>query len=366
MNVGIICFWDRTATPYLEKYERILQEKNIDYEVIFWNRTGIKSSQLKHREREVVQECSTKTWRKIIDFIMWRNNVLKVLKKEQYDFLIVLSTYPAVLLVNYLLKYYQQKYLFDIRDYSMESFSLFGKVVNNLIDKSAFTTVSSKGYLRWLNPSNKIVPNHNITYYQNDYEKTIRLVNSKKLNFTFVGNVRLDKQTEAVLLKLKSSRKYISGFVGRILPGCNIIDICRENDIKNVYFQGQFSSNDKPEIYRNIDLINAVYANEDKNIRLADATPLPNRVYDAAVFKCPIVASKGTYLAELIDEYYLGFSVNGFDDNIEDQFDTFMGNFNEKAFREGCDKFLADVLKEEKNFLKKLSDTLDELSEGAM
>ena len=36
--VGIICFWDRYATPYLLKYEKMLQEAEVPYEIVFWNR----------------------------------------------------------------------------------------------------------------------------------------------------------------------------------------------------------------------------------------------------------------------------------------------------------------------------------------
>lgn len=359
MKVGIICFWDRTATPYLQKYERVLNELNIDYDVIFWNRTGMKSNQLGAKEREVVLNCGTKMWHKIISFVLWRNSILKVLREEKYDFLIILSTYPAVLISGYLFKHYNQRYLLDIRDYSLENISFFGKIVTALVDKSAFCTISSKGFMRWLKPSPKIVPNHNITSCQNNYEKNIRIKMNVKLNFTFVGNVRLDKQTEAVLVKLSRSKKYISGFVGRILPSCNIVDFCRKNDITNLYFLGQFDNQDKPRIYQNVDIINAIYANDDKNIRLADATPLPNRVYDAAVYKCPIVASKGTYLADLIQEYSLGFSVNGFDDDIEEQFDIFVRNFDEEVFRKGCERFLLKVLAEEKQFTDKLKNTLE-------
>lgn len=364
LRVGVISFWDRTATPYLEKYERMLNEKNIDYKVIFWNRTGTKNYNLDCKENEIIHICRANTLLKIIDFVLWKNKIINKLKKEKYDFLIILSTYPAVLLSCYILKHYKQKYIFDIRDYSMEKNFLFGYIVSKLIENSIFTTISSMGYMQWLRPSSKIIPNHNITYYVKDYEKTIKIKSSDKLNFTFVGNVRLDKQTEKVLLNLKNSKRYVSGFIGRIMPTCNIVQLCKENCIKNVYFQGQFNNNEKPEIYRNVDLINAIFANDNINLRLADSTPLPNRVYDSAVFKCPIVASKGTYLAELIDEYYLGFSVNGFDVDIEKQFNKFIESFEEKKFREGCDRFLKNVLQEENEFTNRFYEVLKIIEEG--
>ena len=366
LRVGVISFWDRAATPYLEKYERMLNEKNIDFDVIFWNRTQVKSKNLKRNENEIIHVCRSNIILKLIDFFLWRNKIIKKLKKEKYDFIIIFTTYPAILLSDYILINYKQKYIFDIRDYSMEKNRLFRCIVSKLIESSTFTAISSKGFMLWLNSSKKIIINHNITCYLNNYEKKIKLKNSDKINFAFVGNIRLDKQTEAVLLNLKNSKKYILSFIGRILPTCNILQFCKKNNIKDVYFYGQFNNWEKPEIYRDVDLINAIYANAEKNLSFADSTPIPNRVYDAAVFKCPIVASKGTYLADLIEKYNLGFSVNGFDKDIEKQFDEYIESFDEKKFRDGCDKFLQVVLHEENEFVNRFYEVLKTIEEGKL
>ena len=36
--IGIVCFWDRAATPYLAKYEQMLKEQNAPFEVLMWSR----------------------------------------------------------------------------------------------------------------------------------------------------------------------------------------------------------------------------------------------------------------------------------------------------------------------------------------
>lgn len=360
MKVGIICFWDRTATPYLEKYEEMLYTAGIEFEVIFWNRTGkANCTAAMQHEKEILLRCRNSRLGKILDFYRWRNLARIELKRARFDYLIVLSTMPAVLLADYLFKYYSERYLFDIRDYTMESNPIFSKLVTNLVECSDFTTISSTGYLQWLKPSNKIVPNHNFTSYPKEYDKFIRIKNASKLRFTFVGNIRLDRQTEAALLQLKESNRYISGFVGRVLPSCKIHDFCRKNSINNVYFHGEFKGSEKAEIYKQVDLINAIYANSSNDIRLADSTPLPNRVYDAALYKCPIVASKGTYLADVIREYDLGFSVDGFAPNLEGQFNEYIDTFDERKFRAGCERFLEYALKEEAGFKSRFQSSMD-------
>ena len=48
-------------------------------------------------------------------------------------------------------------------------------------------------------------------------------------------------------------------------------------------FKGEFKNEDKPEIYREIDFINAIYGNKSLEV----TTALPNRLYDGILFKKP-------------------------------------------------------------------------------
>lgn len=358
LKVGIICFWDRHATPYLEKYEQVLDEMNINYVVIFWQRTKVDRKVVKVNARTIDIYCPNKDGLigKVTSFLRWRKMMISCLKLERYDRIIVLSTYPAVLLSSYLLKKFNNKYIFDIRDYSMESFHFFKKYVMKIIRHSSFTTISSEGYLKWLDPSEKIILNHNLTYSGNINKQTF--FDKKILNFAFVGNVRLDNQTRALLLSLKKSLRYRMSFIGRILPSSDIKAFCDQEKVRNISFGSAFTTEEKPVIYGEIDLINAVYANKAANIGFGDSTPIPNRLYDAIIFKCPIVASEGTYLAELINEYKIGFSLNGFDPNAECYFDHYIQNFNKQEFLAGCEKLLSKVLHEEGIFQDKLRNTL--------
>jgi glycosyltransferase involved in cell wall biosynthesis len=358
MRIGIICFWDRPATPYLAKYEKIMLENNIQHDVVFWDRS--KSGLPVYKGNTITLRLKTSTNRvsKLRDFAKWQRMVLRVLRQNRYDFLILLSTIPAVLLSNYLLKNYRNKYIFDIRDYSLESNSIFKNRVMQLVECSKFTTISSKGFFVWLDPSPKFIINHNITYIDLHYQRVSFFKAGKQVNITFVGNVRLDGQTSAMLVNMRNNPLYNFGFVGRMLSECDLLDVCEKNSIKNVHIKGAFTEDDKPDIYSQVDIINAVYANSSENIRLADSTPLPNRVYDAVIFKRPIVASRNTYLAEVIAEYDLGFAVNGYSANVSDDFANYIKEFDENIFIKGCQKYLTEVLLEENKFREHLKTTI--------
>ena len=314
-------------------------------------RDRFKLTKITEKEIEIAFKSPTSLFWKIFAFYRWSRIASALINEKKYDNLIILSTYPAVLLHKLLIKKYNHKYIFDIRDYSMEAFRPFRKRVMSIIEHSTFTTVSSKGYLRWLEASEKIYLNHNATHFDYEVDKQVFFENKDKINITFVGNVRLDGQTRAMMVDMKDSSKYSFGYIGRMLRECDLDNFCSNQGIRHVFKKGVFTDAEKVSIYADVDIVNAVYANHPNHIRLADSTPLPNRVYDTVAFKCPIVASKGTYLAELIEEYNLGFSINGFDRDLEKQFDSYINQFDKKAFLDGCDRFM-NVVKKDESILK--------------
>lgn len=359
MKTGIICFWDRYATPYLSKYERLLEQQGVHYEVIFWNRLSTPRNTTVIKDENVI--CINKFCRKgklkLLSFFAWRKECLKILNQNRYDNLIILSTVPAILLWTYLLLHYKGRYIFDIRDYTMESNYIFRKLVMKLVRNSCLTPISSKGFLRWLEPSNKIIVNHNITVGNHTEFNPPEFSGDKSINLSFVGNVRLDTQTRAMLISLGNNDRIQQHYFGRVLPTCDIEQVIKDRKLTNVVIHGPFDCADKKVIYCNTDLINTVYVNSETedSISLGDSTPLPNRLYDALMFYRPLVASKGTYLAELVDKYDLGININGFDKNIEQQILNYTNSFDKIKFQNGCDKLREEVMLEEDIFIKEIT-----------
>lgn len=354
--VGIICFWDRLATPYLAKYEKLLQDNGVDYQVVLWNRTpeeGTSRITRSGNEITVNLPCTGSLRQRAAKFLAWSAVVKKVIRRQKYHALIMLSTVPAVLLADLLLGKFRDKYLFDIRDYTFEKHKPLRRLVMGLINNSAMTAISSKGYMRWLEPSDKIMVNHNITVGQTVDYRAPDLAGREALRFAFVGNVRLDTQTKALLLQLGHREDFEQHFYGRILPSCNIQKIAQEQQIQNLFLHGAFDVEEKKKFFRDIDLLNAVYANaqREEDIPLGDSTPLPNRLYDCLVFYRPLVASKGTYLAELIDQYGLGCTVNGFSPDAPQIMRDYARSFDPEAFMRGCDELRRQVCREEEQYI---------------
>jgi hypothetical protein len=60
----------------------------------------------------------------------------------------------------------------------------------------------------------------------------------------------------------------------------------------------------------------------------------------------------------LAQKYGIGFSVDAFDPRLVEKLDAYVDGFDESLFVQGCEKFMMDIMKEEKVFLEKLSSTL--------
>lgn len=99
-------------------------------------------------------------------------------------------------------------------------------------------------------------------------------------------------------------------------------------------------------------MIHSIYGNEE----LATSALLPNRLYDAVIFKKPLLASPHTYLAQVVEKYNLGAVINLKDPNIVMTLSNYINNFNEQKFLAGSDKFLDLVNSQQKLFLDKIKE----------
>ncbi len=76
---------------------------------------------------------------------------------------------------------------------------------------------------------------------------------------------------------------------------------------KNVYFHGPFiNPQDLQSIYETIDVNVVCYDIQSENVRIAE----PNKLYESIYFKTPIVVSKGTFLAERVKKYGIGYEID--------------------------------------------------------
>ena len=336
----IISMFPKDETVFAQYYISQLIHNNKSFDIIYFERYDMTA---KAGQNEILfkKYCPTGGNKRSKLFIMsqYARFIRKHLKSGNYSSAIVLTTVPGVMCADLLKKKYAGQFILDIRDYTHESNSLYYKIVKSLIDHSFFTALSSKGFLEFLPKSNKYRLVHNIN---TNYQRREHYVppQSSKTTIGFVGSVRYYNENVELIRQFADYDNFQLTYYGNITTGCDLPAYCKSHRITNVSFGGHFNNSQKNELYQNIDVINSIYG---LDTGLETKTAIPNRYYDAAIYKIPIIVSKGTVLEKEINEYKMGFAVDIYKDNVRELLVSYLDNLNPEVFEAGCNRLLSDV-----------------------
>lgn len=339
-KVCIIAFANRMITPYMDVYTRILNENNIAYDVILWNRYGID---------ENIEGCKkihsfdytlfdTKNLiKKVFPMLAYRNFVLKTLKQNNYSKLVVLSSLPGVLIEKYLLKKKQNKYIFDIRDYSYENIGWYYKKMKSVMKNSAINVISSPEFKTFL-PDEETVLMHNCSFETLSDKKFVK---SKKnvLSVAFVGAIRYAEECKKFLVKIKNNPRIVFRFYGRGEDEGLLKDFCIQSKIDNVEFYGEYQPNEKERIINDNDLLFNAYGNETTEVKYA----LSNKYYDAMYYKKPLIVNSQTAMERCSSG--TSFVVD-YDGDVAQGLLEWYKNINEKEFDILAEKYLESAIED--------------------
>lgn len=342
MKALIVAFHPRTMTPYSQLYEDMAVAQGYTYDIVFWDRFQDADLERKGNEYIIHRICTLggSKFKKIPAMLYFRKTVKRIIEQGKYDRIVILNTLPGVLLSDVLLQKYRERYILDIRDYTYEKYSFYRNRVNQLIDGSFISTISSQGFYRFLKrkPSSKIFQNHNISNVRAKSGEPTDFKQGRKIRIGFVGAVRYEKENEGLIDAFGNDPRFVVSYFGRFNEGCHLDDYCSKNKIQNVEFHGPFNNAEKPEIYKKIDVINSLYGNETHDVLFL----LPNRLYDSALFQKPIIVSAGTYLSEMVKKYELGI-VADYPAEIKNQLLEYIKTFDCDQFSKNCNRLLQDV-----------------------
>lgn len=334
--------------PYLQYYIDALKKSGVDYRVLVWNRSKDSALNRVGNIYTLNKTCpfGGSKLKKILPMLEYRKVLLNLLDKEQFTHLILINTLASILIAPQVLKSFKLKYVMDIRDYTYERFSAYRFMVNKLVEYSFFTTISSAGFYKFIDKNPKIFINHNISM---GYVETDMPTLGKRIPVTigFVGSVRYKPENMRLINALGDNQKYFLLYAGEYVAGCDLESEITDKNKNNIEFSGAFSQGEKPSIYKKVDLINSLYGNASLEV----TTAVPNRFYDALIFKKPILTSKGTYLAHLVTSNQLGISIDVYHDDILQKVEEYTQQFNAEEFCHRC-KVLLKKINEEQTVYK--------------
>nr|WP_315362829.1 hypothetical protein [Cytobacillus firmus] len=344
MRVALICPSNMLYMPYVNNYKKILDEANVEYRIVYWDRfnSEISNGINVYRDNKIGHQ------RNYFDYLKYKRFIIKQLEETKYDKIIVFTLQLGYFLKNYLIKNFKGKYIFDIRDYN-QIFKIHK--FRRIIDNSNFTVLSSPGYKLWLPTSSKYIINHNTTVSDLNELRPIDVKIKSKINISTIGVIRHWDINIDLVSKLKNSNIFNLIFHGQGTINDRLREFVEVNKVENVKVYGRYEKEDEENLYRSTDLVNTLLYNNNPNCK----SLLANRLYNSVVFGKPMLSLNGTFMAEQIKKYNLGLVLSSLED-IQDEIVDYMNQFNKTEFEIGRVNFLKEVIKDNENFKHRLKE----------
>lgn len=358
MRICMISYIAPYTIPYIDIYLKQIRKTDAQCDIVFWDRDG----NCKNEKEGNITYCpyastalqSDSKFKRYFQYIPATLHLRKFLKRNHYDRVIFLQTHAAIACSGILKKKYKNKYLVDIRDFTLENFKLFRTIEKKAIDHSYATVISSNGYKSFL-PKHEYVIAHNYTPVDKAVVQQInsRYVRNNCINISFIGYVRFYDMAKKLLLLFKNDKRFHLSYIG---TGADALaSFCRENQIQNVTLHDKFSPDQTADFYRDANLINNLYGNHNPYLDYA----LSNKLYYAAQFNIPILVSKGTYSCQVAKENNLGISWDPDESGAVDKLYKQFCDFDREKMQICSKKFLNTVVEDNSKFSKMINEFLE-------
>lgn len=300
MKIAFILFNNPERSPYLFYYSKIANSCNVNYEIIFWDRSGKVKENDKFVFKEKVQNSKNKI-PKILSFFHYANFVKKILDEEKFDKVVLFTSQLTLLVCSYLIRN-RIPYVIDIRDYSCEKIPGVSILLKRYISKSSFTVISAPDFKNFL-PNADYYLCHNIGA-NNELRQCCVAQKNVPIRIAYVGGIGYFNEVSAFLISIKNDSRFIFEFYGTGEIEGKLKEFCKENSIRNCLFHGEYHPSEKDNILSKINILYNCYGNSDNVVKYA----LSNKLYDAFKFGLPILVSPSTSMENTAD--FLGISIN--------------------------------------------------------
>lgn len=348
MKVLVIGFTKISYMPYINFYIDQLKKLNCDISLLYWDRDSAPDIELQainkfHCFKKNMQD-SEPMIKKIPYFIKFRKYAKKIIRSDDFDFIIVLHSTPGVLLSDILRRKFRDRYILDYRDFTYENINIYKKRIHKLVDNSRMTFVSSKGYLKNLPTSEKIFISHNLLMHSRA-ERNVRkkLPREKEIiRIRFWGFIRHLEINKKIIDQLGNDCRFELHYHGREQEvGQLLRRYVEEKKIENIFFHGEYKPIERVEFASKTDLLHNVYDNDTKT-----TYAMGNKYYDGLTFYLPQLCNKDSFMGREVESSGIGIMLNPFESEYGDAIVEYYNNINWEKFNMNCDEKLDEIFEE--------------------
>lgn len=344
----IVSYNNLYVLPYASVYIDAITKSGAQCDLLFWNRDKVESNRDDYSNcnlipfnYELLTTSSKKN--KLLGYVRSTLFFKKLLKQNDYNGIIFLQSHGAVFCTSVLSKKYKGKYIVDIRDYSLEQYSVFYNMEKKIIANSYANIISSPAYKEFLPEGDYVITHNHIPFPDESVHMVTHRENShvnNPIKISFVGTVRFYEMDKKILSLFANDNRFQINYFGR---GSEILkEYCEINNIQNVAFHGGFTQDKTIEFYKNTDLINNLYGNHNKFLDYA----LSNKLYHSAQLEIPILVCPDTYMEKVVCEFNIGFVFDVDKKSDVERLFKWYTEYDRNIFKLGCQKFIKKVVED--------------------
>lgn len=339
--IGIIGFESLHVMQYLDKYTMILDEHDIDYEVVYWNRKGNKNPDSHYIPYEKPIDAYVPFQEKMIYFIGYAYFLYKTIISKKYERLIILTSQTAVVLSPLLLTKYRRKYLYDYRDITFEKNKLYRSLIQKLFQNSSGVPISSLGFLEAIGHGDKFYFAHNT---QNLGKEIITKKPSTVIRIVYWGMVRQVTFNKKICDLFGNDKRFTLIYHGEGFYR-EIAAYCLEKGYSNIRFTGGYDRHNLQQFISETDILLNAYEN-DRQQKLA----LTVKLYDGMRYQRIQLVTADSYMAKFLEDYSIAYPLNLDNPQAKEEIIKWYGSFTQEQVGEEYQRLRNKILRDEANF----------------
>lgn len=348
MKIALLLPANVIFCPYASIYTSLLDSWNIKYDIICWDRIGAtdKADFVFHKNVKV----NDSLLKKIYCYFKYICFLKQCIKREKYDKLIVFTSQLAIFLYPFLNKYYQNKFILDFRDLSIEQVLM--NLYERVLSLSSLNAISSPAFQKYLPKGFNYVISHNMneSLVENILYKKYNLnEETDKLYILTIGAIRNREQNIELMNALANNHCFQMNFVGKGHCSDSIKEYASEHNILNTYFIGLYQKEEEAGYVENCSFMNIYFPHKKSH-----DTALSNRFYNALFFCKPMIVTKNTIQGDLVEKYGVGIAI----DNcigLADRLIQYYTMFDFDKYMRGRNQLLSEILKQQEEFRSNVS-----------
>lgn len=328
--------------PFVAIYTELLNSWDISYDIIYWDKSG----EEEERDFTFKGKVGSNPIAKLRGYYKFGKFIKSILRKEKYSKVIVFSSQIGVFLSSYLKRHYNNRYIFDFRDLSIEQNKVFLMPFKQLLSNSFANVISSPGFKRWLPSGADYIISHN--FNPSEVKKAIDsdsyCNNQFPLEVLTIGGIRDFQSNSSIISALSNKSNFSIRFVGRGPAAESLEKFAKSLNTLNIEFCGYYKKEEEPNYITSATFMNIYYP----QTRLHSSS-LSNRFYNSIIYRRPMIVTKGQIQGDYCEKYNLGVSISD-TDNLDQKLLGWIKETDQVEYNNNCISLLKKFLEDYKIF----------------